>query len=70
MYGRRAVGEQELAAEALQRLPGDAVALGDGDFGIFAFAYTVQQTQRPILLRLTAARAQKVTDCAREDAAR
>ena len=60
MYGRRAVGEQELAAEALQRLPGDAVVLGDGDFGIFAFAYTVQQTQRPMLLRLTAARAQKV----------
>jgi len=60
MYGPRAVGEQELAREALQRLPADALVLGDGNFGIFAFAYAVQQTQRPMLLRLTAARAQKV----------
>jgi hypothetical protein len=60
MYGRRAVGEQQLAAEALHRLPPDAIVLGDGDFGIFAFAYTVQQTQRPLLLRLTEARAKKV----------
>ncbi len=60
MYGPRAVGEQELAREALQRLPADAVVLADGNFGIFTFAYAVQQTQRPMLLRLTAARAQKV----------
>ena len=60
MYGRRAVGEQALAAEALQRLPADAVVLADGNFAIFVFAYAVQQTQRPMLLRLTAARAQKV----------
>ncbi len=37
MYGKRAVGEQQLAAEALQRLPADAVVLADADFGIFAF---------------------------------
>jgi DDE family transposase len=60
MYGPRAVGEQELAREALQRLPADAVVLADGNFGIFAFAYAVQQTQRPMLFRLTATRAQKV----------
>ncbi len=60
MYGRRAVGEQELAGEALQRVPADALVLADGNFGIFVFAYTVQQTQRPMLLRLTAARALKV----------
>jgi hypothetical protein len=60
MYGPRPVSEQELAREALQRLPADAVVLADGNFGIFAFAYAVQQTQRPMLLRLTAARAQKV----------
>jgi hypothetical protein len=60
MYGRRAVGEQQLAAEALGRLPADAVVLGDGDFGIFAFAYAVEQSGRPLLLRLTAARAHKV----------
>lgn len=60
MYGKRAVGEQELARQALPRLPADAVVLADGDFGIFAMAYGVQQTQRPVLLRLTAARAGKV----------
>jgi hypothetical protein len=60
MYGKRAVGEQQLAREALQRLPADAIVMGDGNFGIFAFAYAVQQTQRPTLLRLTAARARKV----------
>lgn len=32
MYGRRAVGEQELAREALQRLPADAVVMGDGKY--------------------------------------
>jgi putative transposase len=60
MYGPRNVSEQELAREAMERLPADAVVLADGDFGIFAFAYAVQQTQRPMLLRLTAARAHKV----------
>ena len=60
MYGRKAVGEQQLAAEALGRLPAQALMLGDGDFGIFAFAYRVQQTGRSLLLRLTASRAHKV----------
>jgi hypothetical protein len=60
MYGSEPVSEQKLAQEALQRLPADALVLADGNFGIFAFAYAVRQTQRPVLLRLTAARAQKV----------
>jgi hypothetical protein len=60
MYGKKAIGEQELAREALQRLPGDAIVLADSDFGIFAFAHAVQQTQRSMIFRLTSARAQKV----------
>lgn len=60
MYGKGAVSEQELAREALGRLPADAMVMGDGNFGIFVIAYTVQQTQRLMLLRLTAARARKV----------
>lgn len=60
MYGRQAVGEQRLAGDALQRLPADAIVLGDADFGIFAFAYSVQESQRPLLLRLTPGRARKV----------
>ena len=51
--GDTAVSEQALAEQALEKLPGDAVALGDGNFGIFAFAYAVQQSQRPLILRLT-----------------
>ena len=60
MYGPRAVSEQKLAGQALERLPGDAVVLGDGNFGIFAFAHAVQQSGRPLLLRLTCARAGKL----------
>jgi hypothetical protein len=60
MYGKHAVGEQKLAAEALHRLPADAIVLADADFGIFAFAQAVQQTQRFMIFRLTTARAQKV----------
>src|SRR5437588_7202256 len=46
LYGKRAVSEQELAREALGRLPDNAIILGDGNFGIFVIAHTVQQTQR------------------------
>lgn len=60
MYGPEAVSEQQLAEEALERLPPEALVLADGNFGIFAFAHAVQRSQRPLLLRLTAARAQKV----------
>jgi putative transposase len=60
MYGEEAVSEQALAEEALNRLPADAVVLGDGNFGIFAFAYAVQQSQRSMVLRLTQARARKI----------
>lgn len=60
MYGKRPVSEQELAGEALGRLPEDAIVLGDGNFGVFTIAYAIQQTQRLMLLRLTLARSQKV----------
>jgi hypothetical protein len=60
MYGDEAVSEQALAERALERLPADAVVLGDGNFGIFAFAYAVQQSRRPMILRLTQGRAQKI----------
>ena len=60
MYGAEAVSEQQVAEEALGRLPADAVVLGDGNFGIFAYAYAVHQSGRPMILRLTKARAQKI----------
>jgi hypothetical protein len=60
MYGDEAVSEQSLAEAALERLPADAVVLGDGNFGILAYAYAVHHSGRPLILRLTQARAQKV----------
>jgi hypothetical protein len=59
-YGSAAVSEQALAEAALESLPAEAVVLGDGNFGIFSFAYAVQQSGRPMTLRLTQARAQKI----------
>ncbi len=60
MYGKRAVSEQTLASEALQRLPPDAVVLGDTNFGIFAFAHAVQRGGRAMVLRIQGARARKM----------
>ena len=44
LCGKRAV-EQELARQALPRLPTDAVVLADGNFRLRALANAVQQTQ-------------------------
>jgi putative transposase len=60
MYGKKAVSEQALAEDALGRVPSNAVVLADCNFGIFAFAWAVQQSGRPAILRLTKARAQKI----------
>jgi hypothetical protein len=60
LYGPEAMSEQPLAAQALERLPADAVVLAEGNLGIFAFAPAVQRSQRPLLLRLTLSRAEKI----------
>jgi hypothetical protein len=60
MHGERAVSEQSLALEALERLPANALVLADANFGIFSFAWAVVRSQRPALLRLTPSRARKI----------
>ncbi len=60
MYGPHAVSEQSLAEQALERLPHDAVVLADCNFGIFAFAWAVGQSHRPMIFRLSKPRAQKI----------
>jgi putative transposase len=60
MFGPNAVSEQYLAQQALERTPPGSVILGDGNFGIFAFAYQVDQSQRKLVLRLTAQRARSL----------
>lgn len=57
MYGPDAVSEQQLAEEALQRVPAGSVIVGDGNFGVFSFAYAVVESKKQLLFRLTKARA-------------
>jgi len=58
MYGPEAVSEQALARQAVERTAPGSVIVGDGNFGIFSFAYAVVQSQREALFRLTKVRAQ------------
>ena len=58
MYGPQAVSEQALAKQAIERTAAGSVIVGDGNFGIFSFAYAVVASQREALFRLTKARAQ------------
>lgn len=60
MYGPKAVSEQALAEQAMEQLPGEAVVMGDCNFGIFSIAYAAQQRQHPVVLRLTQVRAYKL----------
>jgi hypothetical protein len=60
MFGSEAVSEQKLAEKVLERLPERAVVMGDRNFGVFSIAWAAQQRQKPIILRLTNARAQRL----------
>lgn len=58
MCGPNALSEQALADELIDRLPAGSCIIGDRNFGIFATAYRAFKTGRPVVLRLTEARAQ------------
>jgi len=59
-WGPQTVSEQELAEQALEAVPPEAVVLGDRNFGVYRIARgTVQRGQKPIL-RLTQQRAKKL----------
>ena len=58
--GSGAVSEQGLLEDAIQRLPSQAVVVGDANFGIFSVAYAADQRGHPVVLRLTVARAQRL----------
>jgi len=58
MYGPQAVSEQALAKQAIERTAAGSVIVGDGNFGIFSFAYAVVESQREAIFRHTKARAQ------------
>jgi len=55
--GPKAVGEQRLFDQAIQRMPEGSVAVGDANFGVFSVAYAAAVRNHPVVLRLTLARA-------------
>ncbi len=61
MYGPQPVSEQQLTEEILGRLPENAVVVGDINFGVFSVAYAAQQSGKPVLLRLSRERAQRLS---------
>jgi len=58
MNGSQAVSEQGLLEEAIERLPSQAIVVGDANFGVFSVAYAADQRFHPGVLRVTSARAQ------------
>ncbi len=57
--GAKTVSEQQLAEKLIPRLPAQAGLLGDQNFGVFSMARAAQQSDHPVLLRLTPARAKR-----------
>ena len=60
MFGPRAVSEQALAQQALDRLPAGSVVVGDRNFGVLWVVAAAQQRQLCPLVRLTEVRAKKL----------
>jgi Transposase DDE domain len=67
MHGEEAVSEQALLERAMDRLPAGAAVMGDANFGVFSVAYAAAQGYHPVLLRMTAARAQRLAGEALHD---
>jgi hypothetical protein len=61
MYGENAVSEQGLAEALIDRLPAASVLIGDRNFGIFAVAWRAQCRGHAVLVRLTEARAKRLS---------
>lgn len=57
MYGPRAVSEQTLTEQLLNRLPDHSVLMGDINFGVFSVAFAATQGGHDVLLRLQPNRA-------------
>lgn len=54
------VSEQQLLERLLDRLPSEAILVGDINFGVFSVVYRATQRQHPVLLRLQLCRAQRI----------
>lgn len=60
MYGAEPVSEQGLLELLLERLPPGAVIVGDTNFGVLSVVYHATQRRHPVIVRLEAARAQRL----------
>jgi hypothetical protein len=67
--GPEGVSEQRLLERLIARLPSQAVAVGDANFGVFSVAYASTQGGHPVVLRLTAARARRLAGGPLQDGA-
>jgi hypothetical protein len=61
MYGPQAVSEQGLAEALIEALPSSSVLIGDRNFGIFAVGWRAHSRGHAVLVRLTEARAQRLS---------
>jgi hypothetical protein len=61
MYGPDAVSEQGLAEALIDQLPSSSVLIGDRNFGIFAVAWRAHNRGHAVLVRLTEARAKRLS---------
>lgn len=57
MYGKKAVSEQALTEQILDRFPDHSVLLGDINFGVFSVAFATKQRGHDLLVRLQSNRA-------------
>jgi putative transposase len=57
MYGPKAVSEQALTEQLLDRLPGNSVVMGDINFGVFSVTFAAAQRGHDVLVRLQPNRA-------------
>jgi hypothetical protein len=62
MHGAEAVSEQASLDRAITGLPGGSTVIGDANFGVFSVAYAATQREHPVLLRLSAPRAQRLAE--------
>jgi hypothetical protein len=58
--GNHAVSEQALLEQAIDRLPGGSVILGDANFGVFSVAFGATRRGHPVVLRMTLQRARSL----------
>src|SRR5262249_7240401 len=59
--GEDAISEQALWERTLQGMPEGALLVGDANFGIFSVAHSAEQSAHPVVLRLTTARALRLS---------